>query len=249
MRERLDYIASDIHLGATGREKERRFVSFLEHVGRDGRTLLLAGDLFDFWFEYGEVVPGRHFRVLAALAALVDAGVPVTLLGGNHDGWGGRFLRDEVGVAFHAGSVRLELGGRPALAVHGDGLGSGDVGYKILKAVIRSRPAVAGFRVLHPELGTRLARSVSKTAEHAAAGRVDTARAAAIEGWARGALAAAPELAWVVCGHTHQPAIVEVEPGRYYLNAGDWLVHDSYITVDGGGVPRLERWGGQAARS
>src|SRR5690606_13931689 len=109
--QRPDYIASDVHLGAVPRETEQAFLAFLDHVGAHARTLLLAGDLFDFWFEWGPVVPGKHFRVLSALAELVDAGIPVTLLGGNHDAWGGRFLREEVGVAFHPDPVRLELGG------------------------------------------------------------------------------------------------------------------------------------------
>jgi UDP-2,3-diacylglucosamine hydrolase len=87
--QRPDYIASDQHLGAIPRSKELSFIRFLERVGSDARSLLLVGDLFDFWFEYGPVIPGKHFRVLAALAELVDSGVPVTLMGGNHDAWGG----------------------------------------------------------------------------------------------------------------------------------------------------------------
>ena len=154
MRE-TDYITSDVHLGAIPRERERAFLSFLEHVGAHARSLLVNGDLFDFWFEYGDVVPGKHFRALAALAEVVDAGIPVTLMGGNHDAWGGRFLREEVGVAFHPDQWRTELGGRRALVAHGDGVGRGDVGYRMLKAVLRNPVMVAGFRALHPELGVR----------------------------------------------------------------------------------------------
>src|SRR5690606_4205530 len=158
---RPDYIVSDVHLGAVPPETERRFVAFLEHVGGEAAQLLIAGDLFDFWFEYGTVIPGKHFRVLGAIAALVDGGIPVTFAGGNHDAWGGRFLREEVGVAFHNGPFRMTLGGRPALIAHGDGLGRGDLKYRILKAVLRSRVTVAGFRAIHPEIGLRIARAVS----------------------------------------------------------------------------------------
>src|SRR5690606_22374680 len=159
----LHFIASDVHLGAVPDSTEHAFVAFLRHVGEHGAALLLNGDLFDFWFEYGTVIPGRHFRVLAALADLVDAGIPVTLVGGNHDAWGGRFLREEVGVVFHDGLLRTELAGKPALVAHGDGLGRGDLGYRVLKRVLRSRAAILAFRALHPELGVRLARAVSRT--------------------------------------------------------------------------------------
>ncbi len=45
-----------------------------------------------------------------------------------------------------------------------------------------------------------------------------------------------------MCGHAHLPTVTEVEPGRYYLNAGDWLTHRTYITVEPDGRPALHRW-------
>lgn len=237
-----DYLASDVHLGAVPPETERAFLDFLEHVGENGRTLLLAGDLFDFWFEYGSIIPGEHFRVLAALARLVDAGIPVTLAGGNHDAWGGRFLREHVGVTFHPDPFRTQLGGRPALVAHGDGLGKGDIRYRMLKATIRSPITVAAFRMLHPELGLRIARAVSSTEAKQEPDEEQRGRAAFIEQWSRAQLAADPELALVVCGHSHVPALVEVGPGRWYVNTGDWLSHFTYVTVEEDAPPRMWRW-------
>ena len=236
-----DYIASDAHLGAVPRERERAFLAFLEHAGSAAGTLLINGDLFDFWFEYGTVIPGKHFRVLAALAALVDAGVKVTLMGGNHDAWGGRFLREEVGVAFHTGLLRTELAGRPALIAHGDGLGKGDLRYRALKAVVRSRATIGLFRAIHPEIGLRIAQAVSRTETR----QDDDAlhgRAQFLEQWARARLAEDSSLAWVVCGHAHLPACVPIAPGRHYLNAGDWIRHNSYIVITCEGEPSLHYW-------
>lgn len=236
------FITSDVHLGAVPESTERRFVRFLEHVGAEGGRLIIPGDLFDFWFEYGDVIPGEHFRVLAALADLVDAGVPVLVTGGNHDAWGGRFLEEHVGVAFHAGHVRTEIAGRPALLAHGDGLGRGDLKYRALKKLLRNRLTIGAFRALHPELGLRLARRVSSTEAKADTDPGKIGRAEFIEEWARDRLAQEPELAYVVCGHAHLPAVMEVQEGRYYLNAGDWLSHFSYITVSADGEPALRSW-------
>lgn len=237
------YIASDIHLGAVPDSTEREFVRFLEHVGGSASALLLAGDLFDFWFEYGEVIPGKHFRVLAALAALVDAGLPVTLLGGNHDAWGGRFLRDEVGVAFHVGPTRAEVQCRPALIAHGDGLGAGDLRYRLLKAAVRSRAVIGAFRAIHPEVGLRIARAVSRTETRESTDDAGVrGRAEFLATWARAELEADPTLRYVVLGHSHVPAVDEMEPGRFYLNAGDWIDHLTYITVADDGTPALQRW-------
>lgn len=242
------YIVSDIHLGAVPDRTERAFVRFLEHAGREAGSLLVNGDLFDFWFEYGEVIPGRHFRVLAALADVVEGGVRVVMVGGNHDAWGGGFLRDEVGIELVDGHYRTRFAGRRALVAHGDGLGRGDIKYRLLKAALRSRGAVWGFRALHPELGVRLARAVSSTEVRGMDERAVAGRAAFLRDWAGERLAEDPELAYVVCGHAHLPEVTEVEPGRYYINAGDWIEHFTYVTIDASGEPSLHRWD-QAARS
>jgi UDP-2,3-diacylglucosamine hydrolase len=237
-----EYITSDVHLGAVPDSTERAFIRFLEHVGAEARRLIIPGDLFDFWFEYGDVVPGAHFRVLAALAEVVDAGIPVIVTGGNHDAWGGGFLEDRVGVSFYPDRMRTVIAGRPALVAHGDGLGGGDLKYRALKRVLRSRAAIWGFRALHPELGVALARRVSTTEAKADTDPEKVGRAAFIEDWAKRTLSEEPGLSWVICGHAHLPAVTEVGPGRYYLNAGDWLTHWTYITIDAGGRPALQRW-------
>lgn len=239
-----DFIVSDVHLGAVPQATERAFVEFLREVGRVGGTLLLAGDIFDFWFEYGSVIPGRHFRVLAAIAEVADAGVPVTYVGGNHDAWGGRFLEEEVGVRFHREPFHTTLAGRRALIAHGDGLGKGDLRYRALKAVLRSRPAMVGFRLLHPELGVRIARAVSTTEAHAEDEAAARGRAAFLEEWAGERFREDAELAWVVCGHAHFPALRDFGGGRYYLNAGDWISHFTYITITPDGAPTLHTWRG-----
>ncbi len=236
-----DLIVSDLHLGGVPRATERRFLRFLERVAADARALLIAGDLFDFWFEYATVVPGKHFRVLAALAELVEAGVPVTFAGGNHDAWGGRFLREEVGVEFHDRPFRTALAGRPALVAHGDGLGTGDFRYRVLKAVVRSPVTINVFRWLHPDLGIRLAHAVSRT-EGREADAAMRGRAAFLREWALARMAEDSTLQYVVCGHSHLPDIVDAGDGRYYLNAGDWINHFSYIVLTPDGPPRLEHW-------
>jgi UDP-2,3-diacylglucosamine hydrolase len=238
---RPDYVVSDIHLGAVPDATERAFVAFLEQVGQEAGSLLIAGDLFDFWFEYGEVIPGRHFRTLAALARLVDSGLPVYMAGGNHDAWGGRFLKEHVGLQYHVDPFHVTLGGARALVAHGDGLGKGDFRYRALKALIRSRAAIGAFRALHPELGLRVARAVSSTEAKADADLAAAGRAAFLHAWATEQLEADPSIRFVVCGHSHLPVLHEHEPGRFYLNSGDWITHFTYFTVRPEG-PVLRQW-------
>ena len=237
------FVVSDIHLGAVPPARERAFVRWLEHTGGEASELIINGDLFDFWFEYEWAIPRGHTRVLAALAALVDGGVPVRFFGGNHDWWGGSFLEEEIGLVLHREPAVLDVAGRRAFVAHGDGLGRGDLGYRILKRTLRSRFTRWSFRWLHPDLGARLARSVSGTGR-----RLDDAtesaqrRARILEAWATEKMCAEPELDLVLLGHAHVPQILEVEDGRFYVNAGDWVDHRSYVVLAWGESPRLLEW-------
>jgi UDP-2,3-diacylglucosamine hydrolase len=237
------FVVSDTHLGAVSRERERSFLRWLGHAGEAASQLIVNGDLFDFWFEYRSVVPRGHTRVLGALAALVDAGIPVRFIGGNHDWWGGTFLEDEIGLTLHHEPVTLELAGRRAYIGHGDGLGAGDLGYRMLKLLLRGRVTRWGFRWLHPDLGAWLAGHVSVTKD--LEGRTTESqkrRAAHLEAFALEKLRADPTLDLVVLGHTHLPRLLEAEPGRFYVNAGDWVNHRSYLVLAAGQPPSLEEW-------
>lgn len=245
MNPKPAYVVSDIHLGAVPRETEAAFRRFLDHVAADAASLLINGDLFDFWFEYRSVILREHYRVLAKLADVVEAGVPVTFVGGNHDAWAGSFLRDEVGVELVLDGPRvLDVGGRRALVAHGDGVGKGDLKYRALKAVIRSRASIAAFRTLHPDWGRRIAMLASTTEHKAEDGdRAAKGRASFIQSWATDQLLADPSLELAIAGHAHVPALVEVAPGRWYLNSGDWLRSYSYAVLPpGGGPPELRTW-------
>ena len=244
MSEKPVYVVSDIHLGAVPAETERAFRRFLDHAAAHAAALLINGDLFDFWFEYRHVVLREHFRVVAKLADVVEAGVKVWFVGGNHDAWAGSFLRDDVGIEVLHGPVELELAGRRALVAHGDGVGRGDIKYRALKAVIRHPISIGAFRRLHPDFGRRIAHRASST-EHKAEGNDGGARsrAAYIRQWAEERIRADPGLKLVLAGHAHTVERSEVEPGRFYVNSGDWLDAWTYVVLPAdGGPPELRDW-------
>jgi UDP-2,3-diacylglucosamine hydrolase len=243
MENRPVYVVSDVHLGAVAPATEAAFRRFVGHVAREASVLLVNGDLFDFWFEYRHVILAEHYRVLAALRDLVESGVRVLFVGGNHDAWAGDFLRDGVGIELLGGPARLQLAGREALVAHGDGVGRGDLGYRALRRVMRNPLAIRAFRALHPDLGLRIARAASTTERKAADDPASRHRAAFIQDWAVGVLRADPSLSLVLAGHAHLPALVEAGPDRWYVNSGDWLGTFDYVVLPaGGGPPELRLW-------
>lgn len=244
MPEKPILITSDIHLGVVPRDTEDAFRRWLEWSATEASRVILNGDVFDFWFEYRSGIPPGHTRVLGALAAVVDSGVPITMMGGNHDWWGGDYLRSEIGVEFLTDPVRRDFAGFHTLLAHGDGVGVGDLGYEILKRFLRGRLTVAAFRLLHPSVGGWLAGKVSQTEHRLDSSYVDQSRMDYVREWGRAQLMQDPKLDLVVLGHTHQPIIEEVEPGRWYVNAGDWVVNRSYLKLTTGEPPALLDWGG-----
>ena len=84
------YFVADVHLGlrtADPKEREERFIDFLKSIEQDAKALYLLGDIWDFWYEYRDVVPKTGARVIAQLIRLMDLGVEVFFFEGNHDIW------------------------------------------------------------------------------------------------------------------------------------------------------------------
>ena len=75
------YFLSDAHLGSRAiehkRTQERRLVSFLDQVKGHAAAVYLLGDMFDFWFEYRNVVPKGYTRLLGKISELTDRAVEV----------------------------------------------------------------------------------------------------------------------------------------------------------------------------
>ncbi len=159
------YFISDAHikpLNAPGEAaKQQHLVSFLRWIKSRARALYVVGDLFDFWFEYRTTVPARGGRVLAAMADLVDAGIPVTVFGGNHDWWMGAALEREYGLIVQRGPLHLRTHGLTIHVEHGDGLSQPSRWYNFVRTVIYHPVSIRAFSILHPSLAGLIARGVS----------------------------------------------------------------------------------------
>ena len=236
------YIVSDAHLGAGSADLERKIANFFQSLRRRAGSVVVNGDLFDFWFEWKTVVPRRGIRAAVALADLRDSGVDVLWVAGNHDCWGGDVLREDFGLAYHVGPWQGQLAGWRARIEHGDGLREQeDRKYRRLRSVLRHPWSVRAFRVLHPDLGTRLASGSSH------ASRVHRARdgGAGLREVAMRTLEGDPSLELVVFGHSHVPALERAPTGAVYANAGSWLDAPTFLRVTPDLV-ELCRWEGSA---
>lgn len=216
-------VLSDAHLGATPATVEAGLLAFLDTVPSLGDALLVNGDLFDFWFEYKRVIPRGGFHVVAALAALRKR-VPIVMVGGNHDRWGGDFWRQDLNIEFYPARAEFQIGKRQVLAVHGDGLTEQHWSANFMHYLTSSRLVVAAYRAMHPTLGFWLADRMSHGLGNNTRDPAVLDRAAVKQReWAERTLRESPHLGLVIMGHTHRPALTEPVPGQHYLNPGAWL--------------------------
>ncbi len=219
-------------------------MQFLRHLPGRAASLMINGDLFEFWFEWKSVVPRSGVRVLAALMDLRDAGVPVTMVAGNHDCWGGDVLR-EAGVRFQVDAWTGELGGWRSRVEHGDGLREReDRGYRALRRVLRNPLAIRAFRLLHPDLASRFAHGSSQTSRsYQPRDEGRGLREVAMRELARDAA-----LELLVYGHSHVPALERMPSGNVFANAGSWLDRATFLSVTPERIA-LREWRGASAES
>jgi UDP-2,3-diacylglucosamine hydrolase len=217
------YFVSDIHLGGSSPSEEatkrERFEALLDRVASENGALYILGDLFDFWFEYRTVMPRTAFGILARIDSLARTGTPVHYLGGNHDFWMTDFLARETAIQVLQDGTTLRAQNRTARLFHGDGLGPGDTGYKVLKKILRNRMAISLFRWIHPDLGIPFAlRSSGVSRNHTADRDVDVEgiyRNVALPEFRDGAEA-------VLMGHHHVPVHLKRDEGELLI-LGDWF--------------------------
>jgi UDP-2,3-diacylglucosamine hydrolase len=236
------YIISDAHLGVASPQIERSLVSFLRGLAGEAKSLVINGDLFDFWFEWKTVIPRQSFRALAALAELHDAGLDILWVAGNHDCWGGEILREDVGVSYNVAPWEGSIAGWKVRIEHGDGLRDReDRGYRFIRPIMRHPLAIKAFRMLHPDWATRIAQGSSN------ASRTYRARdeGRGLREYAKRELGSATDLDLLVYGHSHVAALEQVENGRIFANAGSWLDAPTYLKLTDEAV-ELREWDGSA---
>ena len=162
-RTRIVFV-SDVHLGfkrIDPAERERRFVTFLQSLEEDTKELYMLGDIWDFWYEYRYVIPKEGIRVTAELLRLLDLGVKIYAVPGNHDVWYYHFFQ-EIGITVIGQPYFVELNGRTLCIGHGDNLYGATRGYRLLMWAFHNKVLQWLFSTLHPLIGFKLGTNWSR---------------------------------------------------------------------------------------
>lgn len=231
------YFASDFHLGipdhASSLEREKKIVRWLDSIRHDAKHIFLVGDLFDFWYEYDHVVPRGYVRLLGKLAELRDSGIDIQAFTGNHDLWMFGYFEEELQIPVHHDSIRFEANGKKFYIGHGDGIGPGDRGYKIMKKVFTSRVSQFLYSLLHPYIAFKVARYFSHNSR--IMNEVEQFMGEDKEWqviYAKEMLQK-EHIDYFLFGHRHIVLELPLAGNSTFFNLGDWVKYFTYVEFDG----------------
>jgi len=227
---------SDLHLCAARPRSNRSFFSFLEREARGADALYILGDLFEYWVGDDDLGDAFNASVVAALARLVAAGVPVFLIHGNRDFLIGEDFARASGVKLLPDPTLISLYGKRSLLMHGDTLCTLDLEYQAFRREARSQAWTD--RLLAQPLAERKAavealRERSEQEKRTKSADIMDVAPAEVEAVLR--QYGHPLL---IHGHTHRPARhVHAVDGhvceRWVL--ADWYQDGSYLSCDASG--------------
>lgn len=226
------FFASDFHLGAgDSKERERKIVAWLDHIAPEAEAIYLVGDVFDYWFEYKWAIPKGYVRLFGTLARIVDSGVRVHFLKGNHDMWVYSYFTEEIGMDVHDEEVIFESGGRRFYVAHGDGIGEGENRYKLVRSLLRNTRMQKSYSRIHPSWGLRLMRKLSARSRNAHEDQEDNVHKIPIS-FAEGYIKQST-IDFFIMGHRHEVTDHLLSNGiSRYINLGDWITGCTYAVWD-----------------
>jgi UDP-2,3-diacylglucosamine hydrolase len=233
------FFLSDFHLGAPDRagslQREKIIVQFLSEAKAEAAVVFIVGDMFDFWYEYKNVVPRGYVRLLGKLAEITDAGVAVYFFVGNHDMWMKTYFQQELNIPVFFSPKEFVFNDKTFLIGHGDGLGPGDHGYKALKKVFRNPVCQWLFGMLPPRIGMGTANYFSRKSRKAT-GSVEETFLGEDREWLitySKEVLRKKEINFFIFGHRHLPIDYRLSGKSRYINLGDWIRYYTYAVYDG----------------
>jgi UDP-2,3-diacylglucosamine hydrolase len=225
---------SDAHFrtppDAASEERELKLVQLLK--SQEGRLqhLFLLGDIFDYWFEYRDVVPKGYFTLFACLKELHLQGVQIHYFTGNHDMWVEDYFTQMFGAVIYREARLFDINGHRCFVGHGDGLGGKQHKYLMIKRILNCRFNWWLYGMLHPRQSFAIARHCSQSSRNSHDESMFVFRGEEEHQvqFAR-ELLQTTEVECFIFAHRHIPTRYELSPGHLFFNTGDWLENFSYV--------------------
>jgi UDP-2,3-diacylglucosamine hydrolase len=219
----------------SSKAREKLLIHWLDSIADSAEEIYLVGDIFDFWYEYGKVIPKGFVRFQAKLAELCDRGIHIHIFIGNHDMWMFSYFEEELGVQMHRGPITRNWNGKKFYIGHGDGLGPGDYSYKFIKKVFANPLCIWLFKWLHPDIGMGIANFWSGKSRESNSESDQTYYGDENE-WLlqySKTVLKKEHFDYFIFGHRHLVLDKEIGENSRYINLGAWFKDPHFAVWDG----------------
>ena len=218
------YVFSDVHLFSKIC-KPRVFINFLKMVKSDGSRVIILGDLFDGDdFNCPRGNNKNHIKCLGHLRDLVDSGIDLVWVEGNHDINVIEFFAPLIGsrIIFSKDFYIEEIGGVSYLFIHGHQFDTFISSHPLITYIATWIYSLIQYFDGHKFTVSRWVKRKSKTFLSVCKSNKDRALK----------FARKHEVDFIVCGHTHVNEVF-IDNDVVYINTGCWVDYDkTYLKID-----------------
>jgi len=228
-------VISDIHL-ATHACKAKKVLRYLKSITPE--VLVLNGDIIDSWRFSRNFFPKPHLKVVRQFIKMLEKGVKIVYITGNHDEFLRKFNHTRMGNLQIVNQLVLDLDGNKTWIFHGDifdhvihrakwlaKLGAATYGLLAMVNIpVNVLLRAIGFKewIIYKSMKQKLVKEKPELSDFEQA----VSRIAAVK-----------ECRTVICGHTHIPKdklFIGEKVTVRYLNCGDWLENFTAAEYDSG---------------
>lgn len=230
---------SDLHLHPARPAVTDCFIRLLEEWRESADALYILGDLFEVWIGDDDPDP-HHRRIIESISRFTSAGPECFFARGNRDVIIGRRFCADTGSQLLDETTVIDLYGTRVLVSHGDELCTDDHAYQRFRRQARSPTWRALFLALPLSARHYLAQRLRRRSQADTALKPEEITDVSTEAVA--AAFAEHRVTTMIHGHTHRPAIHELElfrKPRTRIVLGDWYKQGSVLHWDETGY-RLE---------
>ena len=228
-------VISDIHL-ATHASKAKVLLKYLKSINPE--TLVLNGDIIDSWRFSRNYFPKSHLKVIRYFIKMLEKGVKIFYITGNHDEFLRKFNGSEMGNLKVVNQLILELDGQKTWIFHGDIFDHiihqakwlakfGAATYGLLTLINQAlNVALRFFKLKEVIVYKNIKKWLVKEKTQLSRFEQEINKIASMQNYQT-----------VICGHTHIPKdkwIMNEQGGTHYINCGDWVEHFTAAEFENG---------------
>ncbi|HMK75258.1 MAG TPA: UDP-2,3-diacylglucosamine diphosphatase [Thermodesulfobacteriota bacterium] len=254
-RSEKDWIfVSDAHFTGRDPESMEAFLGFLDSEKNQIGRLVILGDFFEFFFGFKKFFITEqssaftdYLPVFNKLQSLCREGIQIKYFEGNHDFFLRSFFSEQFGmeVEVYPDGCEERLGGKRVFIAHGDLSNPKQWAYRTFRRILKNPVTYRLIQVAGPRISRWVARKLSDMSYEKYHNDVQPASPPAFKVFAHQKFLEGFEI--VILGHSHFPEEVEewIDGRRcLYYNAGDWMVHRSFLRFTPPDRFQLERYHG-----